>query len=1185
MNEENTDSNSSTTIDDNEIPEKFKLDRNKIQTATLIDENDEINQLGLSVFNQADLEQGLIDQVDNVVSNQERHHKSVHIEKQIQSLEQTNNSLRSSISSKQQILSTIDKATYLASRKDIQKANIEKTIKELKQQLTKNIAKIKSLKIELIGFSPIDNENENNQIKQSTTSTSLIDTLMPTQHNYDENGLLKSTIDQNERLTSFDSFMQSLDHEYDKRKQLKNKIIEKKPSEVQKTTTTDSSAFPSTPLTLDGPIEYRDKKVKKKPSPIKKTKTKAKKATTTKKPLVISSSSSDDDNEETDPSKMVYDEDNAWFESDEDEKQRLVDEDEDFYEPKKKKKRSSAKDDGDDQQYLTRLRDFYADQKPPSHTNNNENDDIEIGKGFWIPSSIWNRLFNYQRAGVKWLWELYEQKCGGIIADEMGLGKTIQIIAYLAAFHYSRVRDTQNRYRGLGPVLIVCPSTLLHQWVHEFHEWWPEFRVAVLHESGSFQGKKGHRLIHKIGTTAAGILITSYANILIHYDTLVSYPWHYFILDEGHKIRNPDAQITTACKSFRTPHRLILSGSPMQNNLRELWSLFDFVFPGKLGTLPTFMEYFAIPITRGGYANANPIEVQTAYKCACILRDTIKKYLIRRIKSEQNIVLQLPMKNEQVLFCRLTKTQKYIYKEYLKSQQCKDILKGSLQVFVGLINLRKICNHPDLFTDWSQYCPEYGENPNEVNQYGYTKRSGKMIVLETLLKIWYKQNNRCLLFTQSKQMLNILEVFLTKHNYSYLKMDGTTSIASRQGLVTQFNSDSSIFVFLLTTRVGGLGINLTGANRVLIFDPDWNPSTDIQARERAWRIGQTKNVTIYRLLTSGTIEEKIYHRQIFKQFLTNRVLQDPKQRRFFKSNDLHELFHYDDDNDSDDERTETSILLAGTNSEINLKEKYDKRKRNKNAKFEGQRVPNLTKIDSKISTNQQDIQNDIDKEKDDYVLSKLFKKSVVHSALQHDSIVDHSINDYVFIETEAHRYAEEAVKALRKSAQDCYSAESGIPNWGARNIQHIRRFGSRTNKDVIIPDDDQPSSSSIIKKSNTRISNSSSNLLKDIRERKREQSDFIVHTNGQPIEHDDEENSSNDEGLTLIRELKDYLQIGTSIRGKATTGEIIDYFQKRLDGKPGLIPKFKSLLKQIANLERTPSGIGFWVLKEEFRET
>ncbi|CAF5049834.1 unnamed protein product, partial [Rotaria magnacalcarata] len=311
----------------------------------------------------------------------------------------------------------------------------------------------------------------------STTSTNLLDTLMPTLRNYDENGLLKLTTDQDEPLTSFDSFMQSLDDEYDVRKRSKNRAVEKKPAETKK-----PAVEPSTPLTLDGPIQYRDKKLKKKSSPIKKIETQPKKQT------VISSSSSD---EETEPSNMVYDEDNAWFESDEDEKQRLVDHDEDLYEPKKKKTRILAKDDGDDRQYLTRLKDFYADKKPPSHTINGENDDVEIGKGFWIPSSIWSRLFNYQRAGVKWLWELHDQKCGGIIADEMGLGKTIQIIAYLAAFHYSRVRDPQNSHRGLGPVLIVCPSTLLHQWVHEFHQWWPEFRVAVLHESGSFQGKKG----------------------------------------------------------------------------------------------------------------------------------------------------------------------------------------------------------------------------------------------------------------------------------------------------------------------------------------------------------------------------------------------------------------------------------------------------------------------------------------------------------------------------------------------------------------------------------------------------------------------------------------------------------------------------------------------------------------------
>jgi DNA excision repair protein ERCC-6 len=249
--------------------------------------------------------------------------------------------------------------------------------------------------------------------------------------------------------------------------------------------------------------------------------------------------------------------------------------------------------------------------------------------------------------------------------------------------------------------------------------------------------------------------------------------------------------------------------------------------------------------------------------------------------------------------------------------------------------------------------------------------------------------------------------------------------------------------------------------------------------------------------------------------------------------------------------------------------------------FEGQRVPNLTKVDSKTSKNEQEIQTDIDKEKDDYVLSKLFKKSGVHSALQHDTIVDNSISDFVFIEAEAHRYAEEAVKALRKSAEECYSAESGIPNWGARNLQHFssRPFGSRTNKNVIVQENEQPSSSNI------RPSSASNNLLSDIRQRKREQSDFVVRTNVEQPENSDEESNGNVEGLNLIRDLKDYLSTGTSISGKATTAEIIDHFQNRISGKAGLIPKFKSLLKQIADLERSPSGMGFWVLKEEFRGT
>ncbi|KAH9520099.1 DNA excision repair protein ERCC-6 [Bulinus truncatus] len=454
----------------------------------------------------------------------------------------------------------------------------------------------------------------------------------------------------------------------------------------------------------------------------------------------------------------------------------------------------------------------------------------------------------------------------------------------------------------------------MHQWLKEFHKWWPDFRVAILHSSGSFTGSESD-LVRSMAKSQ-GILITSYNTLVIHQELVLRFNWHYVILDEGHKIRNPDAKVTLCCKQFRTPHRIILSGSPIQNNLKELWSLFDFVFPGKLGTLPDFMQHFSIPIVQGGYSNATQVQVETAFRCACVLRDTINPYLIRRMKADVKKGLDLPNKNEQVLFCRLTDEQRDVYQEYLDSRQCQDILQGKFQVFVGLITLRKICNHPDLSTGGPQMFKGQLAPTDPECQFGYYKRSGKMIVVEALLRLWYKQQHRVLLFTQSKAMLNVLEKFVQEQGYTYLCMDGGTSISSRQPLISQYNNDPSIYLFLLTTRVGGLGVNLTGADRVIIYDPDWNPSTDIQARERAWRIGQTRQVTIYRLLTSGTIEEKIYHRQIFKQYLTNRILKDPKQRRLFKSQDLMELFTLG----SKDNRvgTETSALFAGTGSNVKI---------------------------------------------------------------------------------------------------------------------------------------------------------------------------------------------------------------------------------------------------------------------------
>ena len=218
-------------------------------------------------------------------------------------------------------------------------------------------------------------------------------------------------------------------------------------------------------------------------------------------------------------------------------------------------------------------------------------------------------------------------------------------------------------------------------------------------------------------------------------------------------------QVTLAVKQFTTAHRLILSGSPLQNNLKELWSLFDFIYPGKLGTLPVFMQQFSIPITMGGYSNANRSVVATAHKCATVLRDTINPYLLRRLKSDVKSHINLPSKNEQVLFCRLTEEQRSLYKSYIESGEVKNILDGRFKVFMGLIALRKICNHPDLFDGGPKH---FGDsdmaNLEPEEEFGYWKRSGKLIVVESLLKLWRKQGHKVLLFTQSRKMLTVLQV-------------------------------------------------------------------------------------------------------------------------------------------------------------------------------------------------------------------------------------------------------------------------------------------------------------------------------------------------------------------------------------------------------------------------------------------
>jgi DNA excision repair protein ERCC-6 len=369
------------------------------------------------------------------------------------------------------------------------------------------------------------------------------------------------------------------------------------------------------------------------------------------------------------------------------------------------------------------------------------------------------------------------------------------------------------------------------------------------------------------------VVVTTYENLRRNADIYSSHDWSYVVLDEAQKIRNPDAVITLASKRIRTPHRLAISGTPIQNDLRELWSLFDFVFPGRLGTLPAFEQEFAVPIKYGGYLNASPMQVQLAYRCAIMLRDLIEPFLLRRLKKDVKEVSRMPGKTEHVLFCRLSQRQRAMYEAYLQSDDVSRVLRGNHMLLAAVTVLRKIANHPDLVCDPSEISFKkfvqnrgvvlsdsgdisdsgYDEDDYTGDEQGLLERSGKLEVLAKILPIWKKQGHRVLIFCQWRKMLNIIERFVRSNGWKFGRLDGNTNIASRQRLVDTFNTDNSYFGMLCTTRTGGVGLNLIGgthkmryflsavdvwhsshayfpfsfvgvANRCILYDPDWNPS-------------------------------------------------------------------------------------------------------------------------------------------------------------------------------------------------------------------------------------------------------------------------------------------------------------------------------------------------------------------------
>ncbi|KAG7989632.1 hypothetical protein I3843_03G249000 [Carya illinoinensis] len=866
------------------------------------------------------------------------------------------------------------------------------------------------------------------------------------------------------------------------------------------------------------------------------------------------------------------------------------------------------------------------DEKPEDVINVNDHEPpyVTLEGGLKIPENIFSELFDYQKVGVQWLWELHCQRAGGIIGDEMGLGKTIQVLAFLGALHFS------NMYK---PTIIVCPVTLLRQWKREAQKWYPNFHVEMLHDSaqdpvnrkkqaksydsdyeseGSFESEhegdissrsngKWDSLINRVLQSESGLLITTYEQLRILGEKLLDIEWGYAVLDEGHRIRNPNAEITLVCKQLQTVHRIIMTGAPIQNKLTELWSLFDFVFPGKLGVLPVFEAEFAVPISVGGYANASPLQVSTAYRCAVVLRDLIMPYLLRRMKADVNA--HLPKKTEHVLFCSLTAEQRSVYRAFLASTEVEQILDGNRNSLYGIDVMRKICNHPDLLErEHSSHNPDYG-NP---------ERSGKMKVVEQVLKVWKEQDHRVLLFAQTQQMLDILENFLVAAGYSYRRMDGLTPIKQRMALIDEFNNSNDVFIFILTTKVGGLGTNLTGADRVIIYDPDWNPSTDMQARERAWRIGQKRDVTVYRLITRGTIEEKVYHRQIYKHFLTNKILKNPQQRRFFKSRDMKDLFTLNDGGEGGS--TETSNIFSQLSEDVNVvgsqKDKQDERKPLKVSMRHADVVAAENGDKSDIATSgskgeEKADNSDGDVDEEANILRSLFDAHGIHSAMNHDVIMNAHDEEKTRLEEQASQVAQRAAEALRQSRMLRSRDGISVPTWTGKSgtagaPSSVRqKFGSTVNSKLANSTQQSNEFSSngisnvngIAAGASAGKALSSAELLARIRNNQERavgaglenQQGLASSSRNQArsIDVGPSRSSKNIAGVqpeVLIRQICTFIQ---QRGGSTTSASIVQHFKDRIPTED--LPLFKNLLKEIATLVKDLNE-SCWVLKPEYQE-
>jgi len=449
------------------------------------------------------------------------------------------------------------------------------------------------------------------------------------------------------------------------------------------------------------------------------------------------------------------------------------------------------------------------------------------------PRTLKADLRPYQKEGFSWLVFLHELNSGGILADDMGLGKTIQTIALLlwAKGKYKRKLN-----------LVVAPTSVVPNWEREISKFAPSLKTVV------WQGPNRHQRVPEL--EKADVMITSYALLRRDEEMLQELDLRYVILDEAQHIKNPMSQTARSAKKLRSERRLALTGTPIENRLSELWSIFDFVSPGLLGQLKQFEERIARPIDRG--------DMETAAR----LRNTIKPFVMRRVKSD--VAADLPDKIEQEMIVPLSEEQSKLYKQILREVrksvlsevEKQGVAKSQIQILAALTRLRQVACDPRLMK-----LPDTDFGADD---------SGKLGALLEIIDEAIDGGHRALVFSQFVTMLDFIREALDAEGVKYEYLDGSTK--DRIERVDRFNDDTSTPVFLISLKAGGTGLNLTGADTVIHFDPWWNPAVEDQATDRAHRIGQTKNVNVYKLIAAGTVEEKILELSQKKRELVSNVL-------------------------------------------------------------------------------------------------------------------------------------------------------------------------------------------------------------------------------------------------------------------------------------------------------------------------